>query len=647
MATLHPLDPLTADEIRAAVSVVRASARLGSDVLFIRVCLHEPAKAVVLAFREGDAIERQAFVLIRDRRARTTAEVIVSLSRREIVSWKELRDVQPPITIDEFLECERAVQASAAWQAAMRKRGVTDFSLAMVDPWSAGHYGPADDPVRRLVRALTWIRTDEHDNGYARPIEGLITLVDLDRMEVVDVEDHPAVPVPTHDGNYTAAALTNPRNVPHVPAGPRTDLRALEIAQPEGPSFEVSGYRVSWQKWRLRIGFTPREGLVLHTVGYEDGGRVRPILYRASLAEMVVPYGDPAPTHWRKNAFDEGEYGVGMLANSLRLGCDCLGEIRYLDAVIADGKGEPVVVENAICMHEEDFGILWKHTNFRTGDVEVRRSRRFVISSIATVGNYEYGFFWYFYQDGTIELQVKLTGILSTGAIRPGTEPEHGVLIAPGLYAPNHQHWFNFRLDMMVDGPENSVYEVNSEAVPLGPANPQGNAWIARRTLLARESEAQRLVDPLAGRYWIVTNPRVTNALGQPVGYKLMPGDNVRALAHPESSIARRAGFITRHLWVTRYDPAELFAAGDYPNQHPGGAGLPSYVKADRALESADVVLWYSVGSHHVARSEEWPVMPVGYAGFHLKPVGFFVGSPALDVPASAHNGHGGAAHCH
>jgi len=647
MAIVHPLEPLTADEIRTAVSVARASGRLGNEVLFVRVFLHEPPKSAVLAFRKGDPLERRAFVLLRDRRARTTCEVIISITAREIVSWKDIPGVQPPITFDEFLECERRVQANPVWQRAMEKRGVKDFSLAMVDPWSAGYYGGADDAARRLVRALTWIRTDPLDNGYARPIEGLVTLVDLDRMEVVDVEDHGVVPLPTHDGNYTAAALGNPRNVPHVPAGPRADLRTLEIIQPDGPSFELSGHELAWQKWRLRIGFTPREGVVLHTVGYEDGGRVRPILYRASLAEMVVPYGDPAPTHWRKNAFDEGEYGMGMLANRLERGCDCLGEIRYLHAVVSDTHGEPVTLENAVCLHEEDFGILWKHTNFRTDQVEVRRSRRFVISSIATVGNYEYGFFWYLYQDGTIELQIKMTGIVSTGAIAPGREPEHGVLIGPGLYAPNHQHWFNFRLDMMVDGEDNSVYEVNTEAVPLGAANPHGNAWVARRTLLSRESEAQRLVDPLAARYWVVTNPAVTNSLGQAVGYKLVPGENVGAFAHPESSIARRAGFITRHLWVTRYDPTELFAAGDYPNQHPGGAGLPAYVKADRALDQTDVVLWYSVGSHHISRSEEWPVMPVSYAGFQLKPAGFFVGSPALDVPATSHNGHASAPHCH
>src|SRR5687767_13710045 len=194
-------------------------------------------------------------------------------------------------------------------------------------------------------------------------------------------------------------------------------------------------------------GTIARDRLVQQPVDYEVPGRLRPILYRASLSEMVVPYGDPAATHWCKNAFDEGEYGIGMLTISLELGCDCLGEIRYLEAIVADAEGKPVTLRNAVCLHEEDFGILWKHTNFRTGQVEVRRSRRLVVSSIATVGNYEYGFFWYFYQDGTIEVQVKLTGIISTGAIAPGARPAHGTLVPPGLYGPRHQHWLTSRSD--------------------------------------------------------------------------------------------------------------------------------------------------------------------------------------------------------
>jgi primary-amine oxidase len=642
--TMHPLDPLTADEIREAAGILRAERGLDAGVFFVRVALHEPSKDVVLGFRDGDPVERQAFLILRDRGARTTYEAVVSITTKAVVSWEARPGVQPPIVFDEFLACEELVRANPDWQAALRRRGVTDFGLTMVDPWSAGHYGTADDPGRRLVRALTFVRSHPTDNGYARPVEGVVTLVDMDRMEVVEVEDHGVIDLPPRAGNYTPEALRDPANVPHLPAGPRTDVRRLDIVQPDGPSFEVRGQEVRWQKWRFRIGFTPREGLVLHTVGYEDGGRLRPILYRVSLAEMVVPYGDPGPTHWRKNAFDEGEYGIGMLTNSLELGCDCLGEIRYFDAVVADTRGEPQTLRNAICLHEEDFGILWKHTDFRTGHVEVRRSRRLVVSSIATVGNYEYGFFWYLYQDGTIELSMKLTGIVSTGAIAPGRTPVHGALVAPQLYAPHHQHWFSFRLDMSVDGPRNSVYEVDSEPVELGPRNPHGNAWVTRRTLLGRERDAQREIDPLAGRHWVVVNPRVRNALGEPVGYKLVPGENVRAFAHPESSIHARAGFMTRHLWVTRYDRREVYAAGDYPNQHPGGAGLPAYVRADRPLEDADVVLWYSLGAHHVARPEDWPVMPVAQLGFALKPVGFFDGNPALDVPAAAAHGAPG---CH
>lgn len=638
---LHPLDPLTAEEISQAVAIVRKTKTVDDDVLFIRVFLHEPPKEIVAG---KEPLDRQAFVLLRDRRARGTVEAVVSLGRGVVVSWRDVQGVQPPITVEEFFACERLVRSNPGWLDAVRKRGVADPEMAIVDPWSAGYYGGADDPRRRLIRALTWIRTSEDDNGYARPVEGLVALVDMDAMQVVEIEDHGVVALPPRAGNYSAAALRDPNNVPHVPTGPRTDLQPLEIVQQHGPSFELRGHEVRWQKWRLRIGFTPREGLVLHTVAYEDQGRVRPVLYRASLSEMVVPYGDSAPTHWRKNAFDEGEYGIGMLANSLELGCDCLGEIRYLDAIVTDAEGKPVTLRNAICLHEEDFGILWKHTNFRTGQVEVRRSRRFVVSSIATVGNYEYGFFWYFYQDGTIECQVKLTGIVSTGAVAPGVRPAHGTVIAPGLYGPHHQHWFSFRLDMMVDGPQNSVYEVDSAAVPLGPDNPHGNAWVTRSRLLAREGEAQRDVDPLAGRYWMVVNPQTTNALGEPTAYKLVPGENVRAFAHPDSSIARRAGFIAHHLWVTRHDERELHAAGDYPNQHPGGAGLPAFVRADRELVNTDVVLWYNVGVHHIVRPEDWPVAPVAYAGFTLKPVGFFDANPALDVPAPAHHGNG---HCH
>jgi primary-amine oxidase len=630
---MHPLDPLTADEIAQAWAIVRRCQALGDRTRVVSIALHEPPPDAVRAPRTPDGVDRAAFVILRDGAARATYEAVVSLSSGKVLSWTHVPGAQPAIVFDEFLECEAAVRADPRWQEAMRKRGVTDFSLAMIDPWSAGNFGFPGDEGRRLSRALTWVRRRPDDNGYARPVANLLTVVDLDAMQVLAVEDGGVVPLPPEDANYS----------PDV-AGTRADLRPLEIRQPEGPSFTLDGHELRWQKWRLRLGFTPREGLVLHTVTYEDQGRQRPILHRASVADMVVPYGDPRPTYFHRNAFDVGEYGIGTLANSLENGCDCLGEIRYLDAVVNDSRGGATTLASAICVHEEDQGILWKHLDWRTGAVEVRRSRRLVVSFIATVGNYEYGFYWSFHQDGTIQLEVKLTGIISNGAVPPGETPPWGELVAPQVYGPIHQHFFNVRLHMTVDGPGNSVHEVNTVADPPGPDNPHRNAFRAEATLLRSEGEAQRVIDPLAGRFWKIVNPSARNRLGQPTAYKLIPGENVLPFAAPDASITRRAGFTTKHLWVTRYDPRERYAAGDYPNQHPGGAGLPSYVQDDAPLENADVVLWYTFGAHHVVRPEDWPVMPVASIGFMLKPVGFFDRNPALDVPRPVPHGACGPA---
>ena len=629
----HPLDPLTADEIIEAAGILKAQRRLGAKVRFETIVLKEPEKSDVLNFQPGDPIRRDAFLVVLDNEEEATYEAIVSLNEGRVTSWKHVPGVQPRIMFDEFSECEAVVKANPDFRAALEKRGISDPGLVMVDPWSAGYYGFADEEGRRLALTRNFLRSSPTDNGYARPIEGLSALVDLNKMEVMRIDDYGVVPLPPNPGNYAAEFVGEFRQ----------DLKPLEITQPEGPSFTVDGHVVSWQKWHLRIGFTPREGLVLYNVGYEDQGRIRPILYRAALSDMVVPYGDPGKDHYRKNAFDAGEYGVGSLTNSLTLGCDCLGEIYYFDADLNTGRGGAFTIPNAVCMHEEDYGILWKHTDWRTGQVEVRRSRRLVISSIATVGNYEYGFFWYFYQDGSIQLEVKLTGIINTAGIPDGETPRHGALVAPRLNAHIHQHFFSFRLDMSVDGEANTVHEVNTVAEPLGPDNPHGNAFYAEAAPLKTELEAQRVIDPMSGRYWLVSNPSVNNALGRPVGYKLMPGENILPFAHPSASIIRRAGFMTKHLWVTPYAPEELSATGPYPNQHPGGAGLPEYTRNDRNVENTDLVLWYTLGYHHVPRPEDWPISPVAYCGFSLKPVGFFDTNPVLDVPPSPH--HNGACH--
>jgi primary-amine oxidase len=645
----HPLAPLTAAEIETASAAVKAAKGLANDTArFVYISLYEPPKPDIIAFEQGaPAPDRLAKIVLRESAERATYEAVVRLPSggaagaaggAEVIEFKRVPGVQPSVMLEEFLASEDIVRKDPRWQEAMRKRGIEDFDLCMIDPWSTPNVeqgvGPTDG---RFVSPLTWIRSDPDDNGYAHPVEGVVTLVDLDTLTVIKVDDYGVVPVPKKSANYTTARISDPENVPYFPAGPRTDVKPFDITQHEGPSFTIEGHHLSWQKWDLRIGFTAREGLVLHAINYDH----RSIIHRASLSEMFVPYGDPGRTQYRKLVLDEGEYGIGLLTNALELGCDCLGEIAYLDGVVNDNDGHPLVMPNAICLHEEDHGIAWKHTDFRTGHAEVRRMRRMVISSIVTVGNYEYGYYWYLYQDGSIEYEVKLSGVISNGAIEEGVKPEFGTIVAPGLYGPNHQHFFNVRLDMAVDGAANSVYEVTPTAMPEGPDNPVGNAWRAEEVLIEDETMARRDADPLAGRYWKIVNENVKNALGQPVAYKLIPEHTIKAFAHPGSAVERRAGFITNPLWVTAYDKDELFATGNYPNQSTGGAGLPTFVTSERNLTDTDVVLWFTFGTNHVVRPEDWPVMPVHPIGFRLLPAGFFVGNPSLDNPQP------GGDHCH
>jgi primary-amine oxidase len=623
----HPLDPLTAAEIETAANVVRRSRDLGASYRFAAITLLEPPKEAVLSFTSGDALDREAFVVVLDRPTGATYEAVVGLATEDLRSWEHIPGVQPQLMMDEFGEAEAACKADERFRAALELRGITDVDLVMIDAEPIGSLAKPEYNGRRLAWGSVWMRAHPTDNGYARPVEGLNPIIDLNSMELIEIEEHGVVPLPPESGDFSTEAIEKQR----------PDLAPLEITQPDGPGFDVDGWHVSWQKWRFRVGFDWREGLILHTVGYDDDGRVRPILYRASFNEMLVPYGDPSPSQYRKNFFDIGEVGAGACANALELGCDCLGEIYYFDATLADNSGRPVRMPNAICMHEEDFGLLWKHFDARTGLSHSRRSRRLVISFIGTFGNYDYGFYWYLYQDGSIEAEVKLTGVLSALAVPPGETPAFGRLVAPQVSAANHQHFFCARLDFDLDGRDNRVYEVHAETEPRGPDNPHGNSFRTQATLLEQESEAQQCIDPLTARHWRIANPSVTNRFGDPVGYRLVPGANVMPFAEPDATTCTRARFITKHLWVTPFDAQEKFAAGDYPNQHLGGAGLPEWTQANRNLVDTDIVVWYNFGAHHTARPEEWPIMSVDRIGFMLKPDGFFDRNPSLDVPPARH----------
>ena len=439
------------------------------------------------------------------------------------------------------MACEELVQADPRWQAAMRLRGVEDFSLAMIDPWAAGYTGPEDDPgERRIVRPLTWVRSAPGEHGYARPVEGLIVVVDLDAMEVDRGRRPRRRPAAAQARQLRPGADGRPGQRAAF-AAPRADLKPIEITQPEGASFTVAGHGVRWQKWHVRVGFTPREGLVLHELAY-DG---RPIIYRASLAEMFVPYGDPAPTHRFKNVFDQGEYGVGWLANPLTLGL----RLRRRDPLLRRRRQRP---GRRADDDPERRSACTRRTTGSAGSTPTsapRRSRSggcggWSISTIATVGNYEYGFFWYLYTDGTIEYEVKLTGVISTGAIaaRRAARARHARRARASTARTTSTSSACGWTWRSTATPTPSSGRLRAAAVRAGEPDRDGVGDQAHACWRARRRRAAQ-IDPLRGRFWRIENPEKVSALGDPVAYKLVPGENVAPMFAPESrfAAARRA----------------------------------------------------------------------------------------------------------
>jgi len=643
----HPLDPLAPGEIERAHDILVEGTELSEQTRFVEICLDEPSKAEL---RADGSPERRAAIVVRDKDEGETYEGVVSLDEETVVTWNHLPDAQPRMIGEEFVGVEDVVTSDESFRDAVRKRGA-DPDLAIVTAWSAGYdFVPEDiDRTRRLAHGITWVNADADDEGataYNRPLSGIHAWVDLDDMEVLKIIDTGVKNPDVVENMETYHYRAKNREL-------RDDLTPYNVVQPEGPSWEVDGREISWQNWHLRVGFNHREGLVLHDVGYEDDdGEVRTILNRASFPEVAAVYNDPDPDHYWKTPFDVGEYGIGRLANSLTEGCDCLGYMHYFDAILNDPDGNPSIIENAICLHEEDYGLLWKHHDWRVGDDEVRRNRRLVVSFISTIGNYDFGFYWYFYQDGGIEAQVRLTGCNATGPMPPGeTESGYAEMIGPDHKSMLHQHVFTARLDFEVDGPNNSVRQVDLERVPYGPGgydttaheepdrqhgNRYGQAAYVNREKFETELEANALSNPLSGRYWeIINEDEINDATGQPVGYRLRQknGDNSAFAPQPGSSDMKRLGLADKHLWVTQYDDDELFPAGEYPNQHPGGDGLPEWIEQDRSVENEDVVVWYNLCQTHVSVPEDWPILPAKMMSFKLEPAHFFEENPAIDIP--------------
>ncbi|KAK0336568.1 peroxisomal copper amine oxidase [Friedmanniomyces endolithicus] len=623
VAQHHPSDPLTTEEIAAAVAVVR---REYTDLFFNAVTLWEPRKAEMMKWLASPATvprpHRVADVVAIGRGSKVY-DGLVDLDDGIILRWELTEGVQPLITMEDLNTVESVVRKDPK----------------VIE--QCGHIGIP--PTDMHKQALMYYRPHVDDCQYTYPLD-FCPIFNADTQEIVHI-DVPKVRRQLNTAapnNYHAEAIEKQ-------GGFRKDLKPINITQPEGVSFTVEGRTLKWQNWNVHVGFNYREGMVLSNITFDDKGTVRPVFWRMSLAEMVVPYGNPERPHQRKHAFDLGEYGGGYMTNSLALGCDCKGAIHYMDAAFVNRAGEPQVIKNAICIHEEDAGILFKHTDFRDESCTVTRARKLVVSHVFTAANYEpvfsvYCVYWIFHQDGTIQLEIKLTGILNTYSLNPGeSAAPWGTEVYPGVNAHNHQHLFCLRVDPNVDGSDNTVFEVDAvqgEGEVGSEENPYGNAFYARKTKLATAGAAMSDYNGSTSRTWDMSNTNKLNPYSKkPVSYKLVSREVPSLLPKEGSLVWKRAGFARHAVHVTKYDDDQIHPAGRHVPQTSGepSQGLPAWIAADpsASLDNTDVVLWHTFGLTHFPSPEDYPVMPAEPMTVLFRPRNFFTQNPALDVPPS------------
>ena len=633
----HPLDPLTWKEHWTLLEVLNQQGKLDADTRFSMVNLQEPDKQLVWAWSVGDAIPRAAMALVRQKEK--SYKAIVDLNARTISSWVELEDVQPNWMGEEFGAVIAEVKKHPDFVEAMKKRGIDDLTFIDCLCIPPGYYG-TEEVVGKRVGHVHCNDIRGVRNTWTRGIEGLTAVVDLHENKVIRIVDEGVVDIPEVSADYDQSSIGTPREVP----GP------IYRTQPAGVGFEIEGHVVEWQNWRFHVRPDHRVGLVISAVTYQDGEDIRPVLYQGHLSEIFVPYMDPAFSWFHRNFLDAGEFTAGGLTKPLMAGLDCPDNTLFLDALITGDDGRPRSVPRMVGIFERETGdMAWRHhTGGNEGVPESRVKRDLVVRAGAVLGNYDYIFDWIFQQDGSIRVAIGATGIAEAKAVNqdnalasaaPGrAAPDlpadaYGRFVDKNVVAVNHDHYFSYRLDLDVDGSENSLQLDRLVATTLPEDHPRRSVWVKKTKIPVKESEAKLNINFDRPTLWRVTSAKRQNHVGYPTSYQLMPGMNGNTLLSEDDYPRRRAGFINHHLWVTPFDPEERFAAGEYPTLSTPGQGLPAWTTKDRNIENTDIVLWYTIGMHHMVRAEDWPVMPVLWHSFELRPFDYFDNNPSMDIP--------------
>jgi primary-amine oxidase len=622
----HPLDSLRTEEYWTVYDVVQASGRLDEDTHYASVLLHEPTKDVVLGWRPGQALPREADVTLM--RKGVTIEARVDIAGRKLESWKEVPGAQAPIFVSEILGFSDTILSDERVKKALEKRGIKDLNQVECASVPLAYFAFPEQEGHRIAFADCDLLHGVY-HSWGRTIGGLLIEVDLAERKILRVFDDGAAPMPSEAVNFEEA-----------PEVTREGTKPGSISQPEGPSFEIKNGEVAWQNWRFRFRLDSRNGVILDLVRIKDGDRLRSVMYEGMISELFVPYMDES-RNWSTRVFvDSGEFYPGGTLQTMREGLDCPSNAVYFDGLSTNEKGFPILRPRQACLFEKfDGSVAWRHGD-DTG-VWGRPARNLVLRSAALIGNYDYYFDWTFQQDGSIHVAAGATGIIE---IRPvaaenvdgkhGDDVEkYGQLVARNSLGVNHDHFFSYRLDMDVDGQDNSfmIHRLVQKKLPEG--SPRKTIWVPESSIAKNESDATMDIRLDKPTMWLFVNPNVKSPLGHPTGYEIMPGATAASLMDPDDGVQKVGAFSAHQLWVTPYRPDERYAGGTYPISSKGTDGLAVWEKANRKIENTDIVAWYTMGFHHVPREEDWPVMPVMWHDFVIRPFDFFPQNPVLDLP--------------
>ncbi|PIA50055.1 hypothetical protein AQUCO_01300647v1 [Aquilegia coerulea] len=533
----HPLDPLTLQEITKVQTILSSYSPFTSSFPTIHtVCLHEPDKSLVWNWNKGDPLPpRQAFVIAYlDGKSNV---LVVDIGSSQVVSHVLNPYSGYPILIPEDMESAIKIPfRDARFNKSIMDRGV-NLSDVICGPLAAGWYGPNEEG-RRLVKVECFSHQGTV-NFYMRPIEGLIVMVDVDKKEVVHFTDYGhGIPIAeSTNTDYRYSAVQNkPLNM--------NPINPISMEQPKGPSFKVDGHMVKWANWEFHLKPHPRAGVVISQAMVRDSesGKLRRVMYRGFPSELFVPYMDPSDAWYFKTYMDAGEYGMGLSALPLVPLNDCPRNAYYMDAVFGASDGKPYVRSNMICIFERYAGdIAWRHSESSFSNMEVREARAkitLVVRMAASVGNYDYIIDWEFQMDGLIRVKVILSGMLMVKGTpyqtldqAPDGQNMSGTLVSENLIGVVHDHFIAFHLDMDIDGSDNSFVNVHLKKQETSPGESPRKSYLkVERQVAKTEKDAQikfKLYDP--SEYHVV-NPNKKSRVGNPVGYKVVPGGNAASL---------------------------------------------------------------------------------------------------------------------